>query len=96
MREQDHVKADPSTEAFLGKLDYPEDEPADLLHMVTPTKEELETPMRSEVTLLTPGHGSPAMDTAYSNRLQNPDTYGPVIKTKQLPMISSKFQWNGK
>jgi hypothetical protein len=91
-----YVKADPSTEGFLRKLDYSDEEPADLLHMVTPTKEELETPMRTEATLLTPGHGSPATDSAYNNRLQNPDAYGPIVKTKQLPMISSKFQWNGK
>ena len=64
--------------------------------MVTPTKEELETPMRAGTTLLTPGHGSPATDLAYNNCLQNPDAYGPIVKTKQLPMISSKFQWNGK
>jgi hypothetical protein len=93
---QDYIKANPSTEGFLRKLDYPDEEPADLLHMVTPTKEELETPMRAEATLLTPGHGSPATDSAYNNRLQNPDAYGPIVKTKQLPMISSKFQWNGK
>ena len=85
-----------STTGFLWTLDFSDDEPADLLHMVMPTKEELETPMRSDATLLTPGCGSPATDPAYSNRLQNPDAYGPVIKTKQLPMISSKFQWNGK
>ena len=93
---QDYAKTDPSTEAFLRKLDYTEDEPADLLHMVTPTKEELESLMRPEATFLTPGHGSPATDPAYKNRLQNPDTYGAIAKTKQLPMISSKFQWNGK
>jgi hypothetical protein len=52
MRPQDHVQADPSTESFLRKLDYPEDEPADLSRMVTPTKDELETPMRSGVTLM--------------------------------------------
>jgi hypothetical protein len=41
MRTQDYVKVEPSTEGFLRKLDYPEDEPADLLYMVTPNKEEL-------------------------------------------------------
>ena len=64
IRTQDYVKANPSTEVFLRKLDYPDEEPADLLHMVTPTKEELETPMRAGATLLTPGHGSPATDSA--------------------------------
>jgi uncharacterized coiled-coil protein SlyX len=52
MRPQDHAQTDPLTESFLRKLDYPEDESADLSHMVTPTKEELETPMRSGATLL--------------------------------------------
>jgi hypothetical protein len=93
---QDYAKTDHSTEVFLRKLDYADDEPADLLHMVTPTKEELESPMRPEATFLTPAHGSPATDPAYKSRLQNPDMYGAIAKTKQLPMISSKFQWNGK
>jgi hypothetical protein len=52
--QQDYVKTDPWTEGFLRKLDYPDEEPADLLHMVTPTKEELETLTRAEPILLTP------------------------------------------
>jgi hypothetical protein len=36
------------------------------------------------------------MDMAYNHRLQNPDSYGPLSKVKQLPMINSKVQWNGK
>ena len=55
-----------STTGFLLTLDFSDDEPANLLHMVTPTKEELETPMRSEATLLTPGNGRPATDPAVS------------------------------
>jgi hypothetical protein len=83
----------------LQHLDYHQDtETGDLLDMVMPADEELQTPMKSEDrTLLTPGLGSPGTDAAYSNWLQNPDSYGPLSKIKQLPMINSKVhQWNGK
>ena len=36
------------------------------------------------------------MDMAYVSHLQNPDSYGSPTKAKQLPMINSKVQWNGK
>jgi hypothetical protein len=66
--------------------------------MVMPMDEELQTPTKSkDKTLLTPGLRSPEMDTAYSNQLQNPDSYGPLSKIKQLlSMINSKVQWNRK
>jgi hypothetical protein len=65
--------------------------------MITPTDDELRTPPKSDdKTILTPGLGSPATDAAYSNHLQNPDAYGPLSKIKQLLMINSKVQWNGK
>jgi hypothetical protein len=81
----------------LRHLDYQDTKTGDLLDMVMPMDEELRTPMKSEEkTILTPGLGSPGTDAAYSNRLQNPDSYGPLSKIKQLPMINSNVQWNGK
>jgi hypothetical protein len=68
-----------------------------MLDMVIPTDVDFQTPTRGEdKTILSPGHGSPGTDPAYTNRLQNSDLYGNVSKVKQLPMINSKVQWNGK
>ena len=65
--------------------------------MVIPKDVDLHTPTRSEEkTILFPGQGSPGTDPAYSNRLQNPDLCGQLSTVKQLLMINSKVQWNGK
>jgi hypothetical protein len=93
---QDYVNVAPLTGDFLRKLDYPKaTEPADLWHMVTPTKEELETPMQPDGNSLTPGHGRPATDRAYINHLQNPDTYGAIAMSKQLWMKYDRLTWRG-
>ena len=78
-------------------LDYQDEEAGDLLDMMMPTDKDLQMPMPLEdKTVLTPGLGSPGTDMAYINCLQNPGSYGPLSKVKQLPMINSKVQWNGK
>jgi hypothetical protein len=35
-------------------------------------------------------------DPAYTNHLQNLDSYGPTLTLKALAMINSKVEWNGK
>jgi hypothetical protein len=64
--------------------------------MVTPTKDDLDAPIDRDDTILSPGLGNPAVDPEHINRIQNPVSYGPTQKTKQLTMINSKVQWNGK
>jgi hypothetical protein len=65
--------------------------------MASPTQAELEAAYDPDKHhLLTPGEGSPKMDPAYTNHLQNPNSYGPTITLKTLAMINSKVKWNGK
>jgi hypothetical protein len=88
-RHDTHDKVD--THSFAHQLDYPDDDEDNdhLLFIASPTQVELDAPYDPDKHLLTPGQGSPKMDPAYTNRLQNPDSYGPTLTLKTLAMISN-------
>jgi hypothetical protein len=84
-------------ESMVKKLDYSaNDDVEDLLFMVDPVEQDPQSPEGLDKHVMTPANGQPATDPAFSNRLQNPDTYGTKTSLKQLAMINSKIQWNGK
>jgi hypothetical protein len=89
---------DPST--FRWRLHYPANDDDDnddiLFHMVMLTKVELDSQLDGEEMILSPGLGNSSTDPDHTNHLQNPISYGPSPKVKQLAMINSKIKWNGK
>jgi len=72
------------------------DDDVNPFHMVTPTTEDMHPHDDFVTSPFTPANGSPTTDPGYSHQLQNPNAYGPNPKVKQLAMISSKIQWNGR
>jgi hypothetical protein len=77
----EHIHDKVDTHSFAHQLDYPDDDQDNdgLLFMASPTQAELDAPYDPDKHLLTPGQGSPKMDPAYTNHLQNPDSYGPNL-----------------
>jgi hypothetical protein len=95
-RQRRHTQDD--THSFARQLDYPDDDEDNdgLLFMASCTQVELDAPYDPNKHLLTPGQGSQKTDPAYTNRLQNPDSYSPTLTSKAFAMINSKVEWNGK